>query len=128
MTEIPAHGNIVWNELNSHNPGAAKAFYARLMGWGFEPMPIEGGGDYWIITKGEARLGGLFPMVGDEFRDVPAHWLTYIAIDDVDARLKEAVAAGGSVTRPGFDIPGVGRIAIVRDAEGAYMGWITPKM
>jgi hypothetical protein len=27
--------------------------------------------------------------------------------------------------RPPFDVPGVGRIAIVRDVNGAVMGWMT---
>ena len=33
----------------------------------------------------------------------------------------------GSVERPAFDIPGVGRIAIVRDRAGSAVGWITPE-
>ena len=44
----------------------------------------------------------------------------------VDARLKAAIAAGGSAMREPFEVPGVGRIAIVKDPSGAVSGWMTP--
>ncbi|WP_425106965.1 VOC family protein [Ancylobacter sp.] len=122
------HGIFIWNELNSRDVPAAKAFYAATMGWTFEPMPIEGGPDYWIIRQGEARIGGIFPLEGPEFDGIPEHWLPYIAVDDVDARCERALAAGGRVLRPPFDVAGVGRIAIVCDSQGAVAGWMTPKM
>jgi predicted enzyme related to lactoylglutathione lyase len=46
--------------------------------------------------------------------------------DDVDARLKAAKAAGAKVLRGSFDVPGVGRIAIIQDPGGAAIGWMTP--
>ncbi|WP_428032360.1 VOC family protein [Ancylobacter sp.] len=122
------HGIFVWNELNSRNVAAARAFYAAALGWSFEPMPVEGGPDYWIIKNGEARVGGIFPLDGPEFANAPEHWLPYIAVDDVDARCARAVAAGGSLLREPFDVPDVGRIAIVRDSQGAVAGWMTPTM
>lgn len=127
QTERP-HGIFVWNELNSRNIPAAKAFYAAALGWSFTPMPMEGGPDYWIIRQGEAQVGGIFPLHGPEFDGVPEHWLCYIAVDDVDARCERAVAAGGTLLRAPFDVPEVGRIAIVRDSQGAVTGWMTPKM
>ena len=35
-------------------------------------------------------------------------------------------AACAQLMRPIFDVPGVGRIAILKDATGAGLGWITP--
>ena len=128
MDSEPAHGIFVWNELNSRNVEAAKSFYAAALGWTFEAMPVEGGDPYWTIKNGDARVGGIFPLTAPEFANAPAHWLPYIAVDDIDARMAKITAAGGSVLRPAFDVPGVGRIGIVRDAEGATMGWITPNM
>ena len=52
--------------------------------------------------------------------------MSYLAVDDIDARLKAAVDAGGTVIREAFDVPMVGRIAIVADPTGGVMGWITP--
>jgi len=47
---------------------------------------------------------------------------------DVDTRLKKAIATGANVMRPPLKVPGVGRIAIVREPGGAMIGWITPAM
>ena len=128
MDSQTTHGIFVWNELNSHDVEAAKSFYAATLDWSFEPMGMESGDPYWVIKRGDIRVGGIFPLTAPEFANAPAHWLAYIAVDDIDARIARIAAAGGSVLRPAFDVPGVGRIAIVRDAEGATMGWITPDM
>jgi hypothetical protein len=44
----------------------------------------------------------------------------------VDARATRAEAAGGKIRRPAFDVPGIGRIVILEDSNGAAMGWMTP--
>ena len=128
MADEPAHGIFVWNELNSHDPAAAKSFYAATLGWQFEAMPLAGGGTYTIIKLGGTRVGGIFELAGPEFAGLPEHWLSYIAVDDVDLRLPAVERAGGRVLRPAFDVPDVGRIAIVNDSQGAVTGWITPRM
>ena len=71
-------------------------------------------------------VGGLFEMKGPDFAQVPESWMPYIAVDDVDARVKKATAAGATLMRPLFDIPGIGRIAILREPGGAGVGWMTP--
>ena len=45
---------------------------------------------------------------------------------DIDARIAKAVKAGAQVMKPAFDIPGVGRIAILLEPGGAAIGWMTP--
>ena len=52
--------------------------------------------------------------------------MPYLAVDDVDARVKKAVAAGAKVMKPAFDVPEVGRIVILMEPGGAAIGWITP--
>ncbi|MCJ8143490.1 VOC family protein [Ancylobacter sp. A5.8] len=127
MADGPLHGTIIWNELNTPDPEAARAFYATMFGWSFSAFPMADG-EYWIIRHGDKDLGGIFPLTAPEFRDIPAHWLTYFAVDDVDAQVAAAVEAGGAVAKAPFDVPGVGRIAVVQDATGAYMAWMTPRM
>ena len=65
-------------------------------------------------------------MKGPDFAEVPEGWMPYLAVDDVDARAKKATAAGATLMRPLFDIPGIGRIAILREPGGAGVGWMTP--
>jgi uncharacterized protein len=120
------HGKVYWSELMTHDVAKAKAFYQATLGWSFEPMPMDGY-TYWIIKTGADMVGGLFHMTDPALAKMPDQWATYIAVDDVDARLKKAVAAGAQVMREPFDIPRVGRCAILHEPGGAMVCWMTPK-
>ena len=122
---MTAHGHFYWNELNSNDAEKAKAFYAEALGWTYNDMPMEGG-VYSVIMDGEEMVGGIFPMTDPMFDGLPEHWLGYIAVDDIDARAAKAVAAGATLIREPWDVPEIGRMAIVKDPNGAVAGWITP--
>jgi hypothetical protein len=119
-----SHGNFYWNELMTRDAEAAKAFYGAALGWSFDGMPMPNG-TYWIAKMGDKPVAGIFPM-GPEHAGMPEMWFAYIAVDDVDARLEKAKAGGGKVMREPFEVPGVGRIAILGDPNGAGIGWMTP--
>jgi uncharacterized protein len=53
-------------------------------------------------------------------------WMPYIAVDDIDARVRQAARAGAKVMKEPFDVPGVGRIAMLTEPGGAGIGWMTP--
>ncbi len=120
------HGTFCWNELNTRNAEAAMKFYGDTIGWTFDAMEMDNGGPYYVCMQGSTPVGGIFTMVGSEFAGVPEHWFAYLAVDDVDKRINKAKANGATIVRVPFDIPTVGRIAIVQDPEGAVMGWMTP--
>jgi predicted enzyme related to lactoylglutathione lyase len=120
-----AHGTFHWNELMTRDAEKAKAFYSKAIGWEFEAMPMTNG-TYWIAKIGDQPVGGIFPMAGAEFAGMPDQWMAYLAVDDVDARLKKATATGAKVMREPFDVPSVGRIAILQEPGGAPIGWMTP--
>jgi uncharacterized protein len=122
---MTSHGNFHWNELVTRDVEKAKKFYSATIGWTFDGMPMPDG-TYWVAKMGDKPVGGLFPISGPQWEGVPEHWMSYLAVDDVDARVKKAVAAGAKLMRPAFDIPGVGRIAILTEPGGAGIGWITP--
>ena len=102
-----------------------KKFYGDTIGWSFEAMPMPDG-TYWVAKMGDKPVGGLFPLTSPQFDGVPESWMSYLAVDDVDARVKKAEKAGAKLMRPIFDVPGVGRIAILTEPGGAGVGWITP--
>jgi predicted enzyme related to lactoylglutathione lyase len=120
-----AHGHFVWNELTTHDVEKAKKFYADALGWTYDAMPGPNGSTYWTVKLGEQRIGGMFPLDAT-CADVPEGWLAYIAVDDVDARVKKAVVLGAKLMRPIFDVPNIGRIALLKEPGGAGIGWITP--
>ncbi len=123
-------GDVWWTELNTHHPDAAKKFYGKIMGW--EPFTAAmaemsrpakpGEPSYTTFMKNGKPLCGCFTLEGEMFKNVPDHWFTYFEVKDVDKSIKDIVAAGGKVHRPGWDVPGVGRIAIVQDASGGMFG------
>ena len=122
-----SHGTFHWNELMTRNVERAKKFYADTIGWSFDGMPMPGdGGTYWVAKMDGESVAGILDISAPEFAQVPESWMAYLAVDDVDARVKKAVAAGAKLMKPVFDVPGVGRIAILMEPGGAGIGWITP--
>lgn len=120
------HGKFHWNELMTRNVEGAKAFYGKALGWTFEEFPMPDGGVYWVAMTPTGPAGGLFAMDGTEFEGMPERWFCYIATDDVDAAVAAASAAGAEIVRPVFEVPMVGRIAMLHDTGGAGIGFMTP--
>jgi predicted enzyme related to lactoylglutathione lyase len=123
---MTAHGHFHWNELLTADVERAKRFYGETIGWTFQPMPTPDGATYWLAITDGIPVAGIFPTNRPEYKNVPEAWMSYLAVDDVDARVKKAVAAGAKLMKPIFDIPDVGRLAILTEPGGAGVGWITP--
>ena len=125
MPHAWSHGSFYWNELMTRDAERARKFYGGTIGWAFETMKMPDG-TYWVAKIGDTPVGGLFPLSSPQFDGVPESWMSYLAVDDVDARVKKAQAASATLMRPIFDVPGVGRIAILKEPGGAGIGWMTP--
>jgi hypothetical protein len=121
-----SHGSFYWNELLTRDVERAKKFYSETIGWTFDAMPMGPGSTYWVAAMNGKPVGGIFPTNQPGFENVPEAWMSYLAVDDVDARVKKAEAAGAKLMRPIFDVPNVGRIAILTEPGGAGVGWMTP--
>lgn len=120
-------GRIVWTELATPDPDAAAAFYAAALGWTHRTMPSPmGQGEYHLYSNGDGEVAGMLAMEGSQWEGIPSHWLSYVSVPDVDAAVAKAVEAGGQVLAPAFDIPTIGRIAVLADPLGAALGLITP--
>jgi len=123
---MAAHGHFHWNERLARDVEQAKKFYADTVGWSYQPMAMGDGATYWVAIQDGQPVAGIFPTNRPEFQGVPDGWMSYLAVDNVDARVKKAEAAGAKLMRPLFDVPEVGRIAILTEPGGAGVGWITP--
>ena len=119
------HGSIHWSELISSDVEGSKAFFAAQAGWRYDGMDM-GTGKYWVAMQGERPVAGIMPIEMLEAEGIPPHWMTYIAVDDIDKVVAATEAAGGTIVRPAFDVPGVGRIAMLQDPGGAVVGMMTP--
>ncbi|MEM9248683.1 MAG: VOC family protein [Pseudomonadota bacterium] len=120
------HGTVHWSELMTRDVAASRAYYEAVCGWVWEVAEMPEGPYHLAMAHGQP-VAGMMDMTGmPEFEGVPAHWFTYLAVDDIDAALAAVTAKGGEVMRPTFDVPEVGSIAIVRDAGGAALGLMKP--
>jgi hypothetical protein len=112
MSYLP--GKFVWFEHLSNDVPAARAFYEALLGWHTESMPV-GGEPYHLIQNGNQGIGG--------FRSarpgVPASWLSYLSVPDVDACYATALAAGAEGLVAPADFGSFGRSATLADPTGA---------
>lgn len=115
------HGRPVWYELMCKDPAAARRFYATLVGWRIDESPLPGSTmDYRMISADDGLVGGVFTLTDDMCQQgaMPC-WLMYLGVDDVDASVGAITAAGGAALLQPFEIPNVGRIAMVADPQGA---------
>ncbi|MEM9434717.1 MAG: VOC family protein [Pseudomonadota bacterium] len=121
-----AHGTVHWNELMTRDLEKTLDYYKTVCGWTIETVDM-GEGDYHIARKGEEMTAGIMDITGmPGMDDTPPHWLPYLAVADVDHAVETTKQKGGQVFRDCFDVPGVGRIAIVADPGGAAVGIMTP--
>jgi len=113
-------GDFIWYELMTADPEGAKAFYDAVIGWTISEGAPEFNGYRMIGTSDGKSAGGLLPLT-DEMQQHGARptWLGYISVADVDRAVTGIEAAGGKALMPAFDIPNVGRIAMVADPQGA---------
>lgn len=125
---MPEPGTFYWNELMTRDARRAMDFYKKTLGWNFTSMPMgeENGGDYHVATLNDKMIGGVMDISAPVYNGVPENWFSYIAVDDLDKRLALLKAEGGKVEREPWDVPGVGRIAIVTIPGGAMQGWMVP--
>ncbi|MCZ6839724.1 MAG: VOC family protein [Alphaproteobacteria bacterium] len=119
------HGTFYWNELATTDVDGAKAFYSKVIGWKFDEMQMEGGA-YWMLKAGDDRAGGLMAMPSAVPDGTPPYWMSYIAVDDVDAAVAKVSGLNGTVLTEPFDIPNVGRMAVIQDPQGAVISLMTP--
>lgn len=127
----PRHGTFCWTEIASNDADKCTAFYNAVFGWEFKGGDADNPGmDYREFTTGGDRpVGGLYQINPAWFGDnpPPPHFMTYVAVDDVDENTQLAKDLGATVIRGPMDIPGVGRIAIIQDPTGAMIATYTMK-
>lgn len=112
------HGTPIWYELLAKDADAAQAFYAEVVGWTISSSGMVEGLDYRILHAADGDpIGGLMPLPAGA--PMPPGWLFYVGVDDVDRMVERATALGGAVHMPATDMPGVGRMALLADPQGA---------
>ncbi|MEL7506906.1 MAG: VOC family protein [Cyanobacteria bacterium J06633_23] len=115
------NGVFSWVDLMTSDQEAAKAFYTELFSWKFQDMPVDNGSIYSMAFKGNRTVAALFARP-DNMQQVPPHWNSYINVPDLDAAVQHWQDQGGTVEMPPCDVMDSGRMAMVIDPTGAFVG------
>ncbi|WP_374015303.1 VOC family protein [Phaeobacter sp. A36a-5a] len=123
MTQSKA-GQIVWHDLFTSDRACSMAFYQHVAKWTYEVERATdfawGGGekDFILALSGDEAGAGLAETPAEQENG----WIAYIEVPDVDAAVRRVATLGGKIVREPFEVPGVGRNALVRDPLGALVG------
>lgn len=118
--EIRSHapGTFCFPELNTSDMDGAKRFYGELLGWTAFDVPSAAGG-YSLMQVDGKDVAGLHRSGRGE-----PSWLCYVAVDSTDRVAARAVELGGTQVVAPFDVPGVGRMAMIEDpARATFALW-----
>ena len=103
-----------WNDLQTSDVEGAIAFYPELLGWEIAEVPGSGG-QYFAISNGGRRIGGVMPAAAGTSRP---YWAVYFGVHSAGAALEHVEAAGGERLAGPVDVP-AGRFAVASDPLGA---------
>ena len=93
------HGEFCWHDLNTRDAAGSTAFYSALLNASATAIPMPHG-DYTMLTIGSHTLMGMMPINATAAADVQAHWVGYIAVDDIELMTARAAELGATVRTP----------------------------
>lgn len=120
MSEIEGYstGEFCWTELVATGVACVLPFYARLFGWTYRKMVINGE-TYAMCMKGERFIAAIrdVPFDAPEVERRP-FWRSYVSVDGCDFVTKAAEALGADVVSAPAELGELARISVLRDPSG----------
>ncbi|MBM4193981.1 MAG: VOC family protein [Gemmatimonadetes bacterium] len=121
------YGAIGWVDLTVPNAGELRDFYSAVAGWSSQDVKMGDYADYTMRASADGEaIAGVCHARGSN-TGMPAQWLMYVSVPDLDASLAECVKRGGKVYREKKSMGSYGDFAVIQDPAGAVMGLIQPK-
>jgi uncharacterized protein len=125
MSEIPKVGELCWSELATANVQAAKDFYGKVFGWEFTEHHM-GDMTYTMAKTDGKEFAGIMPIPKGQEKQIPAHWISYILVENLDKSVEIARKHGATVIKPADNAGEFGRFAIIADPTGAQIALWQP--
>lgn len=123
---VPAIGRIGWVDLTVPDAAAVRDFYAEVVGWKPSPVPMGGYDDFAMAPpSGGPAVAGVC-HARERNADLPAAWLVYITVADVDESARSCRELGGEVLKGPEVVAGYGRFCVIRDPAGAVAALFQP--
>ena len=119
-------GTIGWFDLTVPHAEAIRDFYQAVVGWQASPVQMDGCSDFNMTPPGSDHpVAGICHALGNNAA-MPAQWLMYITVADVDASVARCTERGGQVLVGPKDLPGYGRMCVIQDPAGAVAALFAP--
>lgn len=119
-------GKIIWRDLLTNDPAASQRFYGGLFGWEFESVGLasnlKSNSAYTLIRHNGKLIGGMVDTLALNNRDDISQWVVLMSVENLDDKVRAVSSNGGEIITPPTDLQARGRLALVRDAEGALVG------
>lgn len=106
---------FIWFDLRTRDASSAQDFYNRLLGWPVREVPAGDGAAMTMIGDGDQPWGMVAPLPAAE---LPAHWLPYVQVEDLDAATSRAEGLGATIVQNKTRGPG-GDFSVISDPTGA---------
>jgi len=108
-----------WSELYSRDLNRALEFYKTVFGYELEAMEMGSGPAYTVLKVGGRAVAGAMDMNPLNLdAHVPAHWLSYFTVTDLQATLDKVKELGGKALTDAMNTP-MGPFAVIEDSTGA---------
>nr|WP_239074645.1 VOC family protein [Streptomyces sp. SID10853] len=121
---------MCWVELHTKDVAAAKSFYRSVFSWDYQDMSMGDGMVYTVVSAqgdegDDTSHGGIMQLPKENVEaGAGSEWHPYFGVDDCDATFAAATGRGASVLMPPSNAPGVGRLALLKDPDGAVFALI----
>jgi hypothetical protein len=106
---------VIHAEIRSTDPDATRAFFGSLFGWTYENGAFPG------YTFANTGAEGAIPTAISPLQGGTDAVLFFIAVEDVEATLAQAVELGGTIIQPAQQVPGV-TFGVFADPQGHAVG------
>jgi len=129
MAELktPAVGSVTWRDLTVKDAEKVRDFYAQVVGWKSEPVAMGGYSDFNMnLPGGGETVAGICHARGPNAK-LPAQWLIYITVADVDESAKKCVELGGKIIDGPKAYGGQMRTCVIQDPAGAVAAMMSSK-
>ena len=109
----------IWLDLSAADPDKARAFYSKVFGWKIEVNPDPQYGGYSLARIEGKDVAGIGPK---QEPGGPSAWMVYIGSNDAGDTVKKTQAAGGKVIVEPMQVGPQGRMVVIQDPSGAFLG------
>lgn len=107
-----------WIDITASDAERSRDFYRDLLDW---EIDVDESVNYGLVRPTSERLPGGIGQTSDESPH-PRGVVVYFAVDDLDQALERAESLGAALLVPAWELPGLGKMAVVGDPDGNRIG------